>query len=139
VYLNAQQQLTGASANSRGLSVFFNWVEADHTTATITELLSLGMFYAGPFGARRQDTLGLAVGRTRVNPRVAEGQRLQNSTGASAPVPVQSAEYPVELFYNIQFTPWLSVSPLVQYVIHPGGTSGYPDVVVVGANIAVTF
>ena len=139
VYLNAQQQLTGAGANSPGLSVFFNWVEADHNTASITELLSLGMFYAGPLSARRQDTLGLAVGRTRVNPRVAEGQRLQNSTGTSAPVPVQDAEYPIELFYNIYFTPWLSVSPLVQCVIHPGGTNVHPDVVVVGANIAVTF
>ena len=139
VYLNAQQQLTGAGANSRGLSVFFNWVEADHNTATITELISLGMFYAGPFGARHQDTLGLAVGRTRVNPRVAEGQRLLNSTGTSALVPVQDAEYPVELFYNIHFTPWLSIAPLLQYVIHPGGTNVYPDVLVVGANIAVTF
>jgi hypothetical protein len=86
------------------------------------------MFYAGPFGARHQDTLGLAVGRTRVNPRVAEGQRLLNSTGTSAPVPVQDAEYPVELFYNIHFTPWLSFAPLLQYVIHPGGTNVYPDV-----------
>jgi porin len=67
------------------LSVFFNWVEADHNTATITELLSLGMFFAGPFSARRPDTLGLAVGRTRVNPRVAEGQRLQNSAGPARP------------------------------------------------------
>lgn len=139
VYLNAQQQLTGASANSRGLSVFFNWVEADHNTASITQLLSLGMFYAGPFGARPRDTLGLAVGRTQVNPRVAEGQRLQNGTATGPSVPVQDAEYPIELFYNIHFTPWLAISPLVQYIVHPGGTNAYPDVVVVGANIAITF
>jgi carbohydrate-selective porin OprB len=31
---------------------------------------------------------------------------------------VQDAEYPVELFYNINFTPRLAVSPAVQYVIH---------------------
>jgi porin len=74
-----------------------------------------------------------------VNPRVAEGQRLLNGTGVSPPVPVQDAEYPVELFYNINLTPWLSVAPLVQYVSRPGGTSGHPDVVVLGANIGVTF
>jgi porin len=138
-YLNAQQQLTGVSANSPGLSAFFNWVEADHNTATISELLSLGLLYTGPFSARPHDVVGFAVGRTRVNPRVAEGQQLQNSTGTSPPVPVQDAEYPIELFYNINFTPWLSVQPVVQYVGHPGGTNFYPSVVILGANIAITF
>jgi porin len=134
-YLNAQQQLTGSSAPARGLSVFLNWVEADHNTATVTELLSVGCLYAGPWRARPQDVLGLALGRTRVNPRVAEGQSLLNSPT----VPVQDAEYPVELFYNINFTPWLSIAPLVQYVSHPGGTSAYGDVWVVGANIGIIF
>jgi porin len=138
-YLNAQQQLTGVSANSRGLSAFFNWVEADHNTATISELLSLGLLYTGPFGARPHDVVGFAVGRTRVNPRVAEGQRLQNGSGTSAPIPVQDAEYPIELSYNINFTPWLSVQPVVQHISHPGGTNSYPSVVILGANIAITF
>jgi porin len=138
-YLNAQQQVTGTSANSRNLSVFFNWVEADHNTATITELLSIGLFYSGPLASRPQDTLGLALGRTKVNTRVADGQRLLNGTGISPPVPVQNAEYPIELFYNISFRPWLSVSPLIQYVSHPGGTSNYADVIVLGANIGITF
>lgn len=134
-YLNAQQQLTGSSANSTGLSIFFNWVEADRNTATVTELLSVGGFYAGPFRARPQDVLGFAAGRSRVNPRVAQGQVLENSPT----VPVQDAEYPFEIFYNINFTPWLSIAPLVQYVSHAGGTSAYADVWVLGANIAVTF
>lgn len=139
-YLNAQQQVTGSSPNSRNLSVFFNWVEADHNTATITQLLSIGVFYAGPLASRPQDVLGFALGRTKVNPRVADGQRLMNNVGTmGTPVPVQNAEYPIELFYNINFRPWLSVSPLIQYISHPGGTSAYSDVVVVGANIGITF
>jgi porin len=139
IYLNAQQQITGSSANSRNLSVFFNWVEADHNTSTITQLLSVGLFYTGPFGGRPQDVLGFAVGRTKVNTRVADGQRLLNGTGITPPVPVQNAEYPIELFYNINFRPWLSVAPLIQYVSHPGGTSAYADVIVLGANIGITF
>jgi porin len=138
-YLNAQQQLTGTSATSRNLSVFFNWVEADHNTAAVSELLSVGLFYTGPFVARPQDILGFAVGRTRVNPRIAEGQRLLNSTGVSPAVPVQGAEYPIELFYNFNIRRWLSLSPLLQYISHPGGSGAYADVVVLGANIAITF
>ena len=140
IYLNAQQQLTGHGANSRDLSVFFNWVEADHNTATVSELLSVGLFYTGPWRARPLDVLGFAVGRTRVNPRIAEGQRLTNSIGTLAkPVPVQNAEYPFELFYNFNIRPWLSVSPVVQYISHPGGVSAYSDVVILGANIGITF
>ena len=45
----------------------------------------------------------------------------------------------MELFYNVNFTPWLSIAPLVQYISHPGGTSAYADVWVVGANIGITF
>jgi porin len=139
VYLNGQQQVTGVDANARGLSVFVNWVEADHNTATVSELLSLGLFYAGPFSSRPQDILGFAAGRTRVNPRVAQGQRLLNSTGITPPVAVQNAEYPLELFYNVSLTHWLSVSPLIQYIARPGGTDLYTNVLIVGANIAVTF
>ena len=141
VYVNAQQQLTGHGANSRNLSVFFNWVEADHNTATVTELLSVGLFYTGVFRARPLDMFGFAVGRTQVNPRVAEGQRLINSSGGALakPVPVQNAEYPCEVFYNFNIRPWLSVSPVLQYISHPGGSSAYSDVVILGANIGVTF
>ncbi len=133
LYLNAQQQLTGAGPNSRGLSVFFNWVEADRDTATVRELLSVGLFYDGPFAARPQDVLGIAAGRTRVNPRIAQGQRLLGT------VPVQTCEYPFEIFYTLSLRPWLSIAPLVQYVGRPGGSGSYPDAVIVGANLAVTF
>jgi porin len=106
---------------------------------TAEQLLSLGLFYAGPFTGRPQDVLGFAVGRTLVNPRVAEGQQLQNSSATSPPVPVQNAEYPIELFYNFNIRPWLSVAPVLQYVGHPGGTNVYPTVVILGANLAITF
>jgi carbohydrate-selective porin OprB len=43
------------------------------------------------------------------------------------------------VYYNVTLTPWLSVSPLVQYIARPGGTNAYPEAVILGANIAVTF
>ena len=139
-YLNFQQQVTAEGSDaSRGLSVFANYVWADPDTATISQIFSLGLLYTGPFDARPQDVLGFAAGYTQVNPRVADGQKLQNQTGAGAPVPVQNAEYPFELFYNINATRWLSISPAIQYIYRPGGTSANPNVVVVGLNFGVTF
>jgi carbohydrate-selective porin OprB len=36
-------------------------------------------------------------------------------------------------------TSWLSVTPDIQYVIKPGGSSGIPNALVIGAQLAVTF
>ncbi len=139
-YVNIQQQVTATDGDSaRGLSVFFNYVGADENTATLSQLLSVGVFDVGGLPSRPRDVFGLAVGRTRVNPRVADGQQLQNAAGTLPPVPVQDAEYPVEVFYNCMLTTWLSVSPAVQYIIRPGGTEANHDVLVLGVNFGVTF
>jgi len=136
-YLNFQQQLTGDT--TRGLSLFFNLVQADPNTATLTQLLSVGLLYNGPFASRPKDVLGVAVGRTKVNPRVADGQSLHNSTGLTPPVAVQNAEYPFEIFYSFAATSWLTLGPALQYVYRPGGTSANPNVLVIGLNFGLTF
>jgi len=139
-YLNGQQQVTTVDGDvSRGLSVFLNYVHADPNTAQISQLFNVGFFFQGPFAKRPRDLVGFAVGWTRVSPRVADGQQLQNAQGTAPPVPVQNAEYPFEVFYNWNATRWLSLAPVVQWVHRPGGTSANPDVVVVGVNVGVTF
>jgi porin len=138
-YLNGQQQVTSVDGDvSRGLSLFVNYVHGDPNTATILELFSVGVFFQGPFASRARDVFGFAAGWTHVNPRVADGQELENSQGSAAPVPVQNAEYPFEVFYNCNVTRWLSVAPVLQYVHHPGGTDA-ADIVVVGVNFGITF
>lgn len=138
-YAMAQQQVTTVRGDaSRGLTLFANFVQADRNTATIDQLITLGLFYTGPFDARPQDDLGFAVGRTHVNNNVAQGQELQNANGLG-PVAVQSSEYPVELYYSINATKWLMLRPNIQYIYHPGGTSENANVVVLGLKAAVKF
>jgi porin len=139
-YLNLQQQLTVTGGNpSLGISLFVNYVHADPHTATLSQIVSLGVSVAGPFEQRPKDTLGLAAGWTLVNPSVAEGQRLLNAAGQDPPVPVQNAEVPFELFYNFVATPWLTLGPALQYIYRPGGTSANPNVVVIGLNVGLLF
>jgi porin len=138
-YAMLQQQVTAVDGNhSRGLSLFANFVQADRHTATIDQLITLGLFYTGPFNARPQDELGFAVGRTHVNSRVADGQALQNEVGLG-PVAVQGSEYPVELYYSLYATQWLTLRPNIQHIHHPGGTSQNTDVVVLGLKAEVRF
>lgn len=108
-------------------------------TATLSQTVSVGLLYAGPFAARPKDLLGFAAGWTKVNPRVADGQTLLNGAGATPPVAVQNAEYPFELFYSFVATPGLALGPALQYVYRPGGTSANPNVLVVGLNVGITF
>ena len=138
-YVVMQQQVTTRDGDpARGLTVFGNFVQADRNTATIDQVITVGVFYNGLFDARPQDQLGFAVGRTHVNSRVAQGQQLQNAAGLG-PVPVQNSEYPVELYYSINATRWLIVRPNVQYIHRPGGTSDNPNVVVLGLKASLSF
>jgi porin len=138
-YLMAQQQVTTVRGDAaRGLTLFANFVQADRNTATIDQLITVGLFYTGPFDARPQDDVGFAVGRTHVNNNVAQGQELQNANGLG-PVAVQTSEYPVELYYTYNATKWLMLRPNVQYIHHPGGTSENTNVVVLGLKASVTF
>lgn len=139
-YINFLQQLTRPDADdpSRGLSVFLNATIADRRTSTIDNQIALGLIYKGPFDARPKDEIGLAVGRTHVNGRVAKGQRLLNDAGLG-PVAVQDAEYAFELYYGLQATDWLMARPNIQYVHLPGGTSHNDDVVVIGLKTSIDF
>ena len=139
-YINFLQQLTRPDAGdpSRGLSVFLNATIADQRTSTIDNQIALGLIYKGPFDLRPKDEIGLAVGRTHVNDRVAKGQRLLNEAGLG-PVAVQNAEYAVELYYGLQATDWLMARPNIQYVHLPGGTRHNDDVVVLGLKTSIDF
>jgi porin len=112
------QQKRSASAKN---SLRLMWSAKILTKAEArANMLRLSPVLTGPFNARPQDVLGIAAGRTHVNPRLAEGQRLQNASTTNTPVPVQNSEYPFKIFYNFNVTRRLSISPA-------GGTRAYPN------------
>jgi porin len=127
-----QQQIT------RRLSVFGNIVQADPHTDLVDQMISIGLLYDGPFAARPDDRLGLAIGRDRVSGRVASAQRLLNAAGAG-PVPVQGYEYIAELNYQFQLWHGLALMPNVQYIRHPGGSNANRDATVFGLRTVVKF
>ena len=96
-----------------------------------------GLLYTGPFAARAKDMLGLAVGGTHVNSRIADVQRMQNALGT--PTAVQTTEYVTEIFYNVHVGGWLDVRPNFQYVLHPGGTSQNPNNLIFGVRVAINL
>jgi porin len=140
-YFNFLQHLTRplTGASKQGVSVFLNGIYADRWTSTLDSQIAAGVLYTGPFTSRPEDETGFAVGRTHVNNRVSEVERLQNAVGRTS-VGVQSAEYVGELFYKVQATPWLDLRPSIQYIHDPGGVAkNTNNNLIVGLRLSVNF
>jgi porin len=137
-YLSFEQQISGVASKS-GAQLFLNITQADRETSpSIDRQITFGLQYKGPFETRPTDVIGVAVGTTHVNSRVAAGERLLDEiTGRT--IPVQVSEYAAEIFYG--WTPWsfVTLRPNLQYVIHPGGSSAYENDIVIGLKTTVKF
>ncbi len=137
VYINIQQQLTGATKDGKaenGLSVFVNATQADRATSVTDNQVAAGLFYKGLVPAVPGDVLGIGVARTHVNGRVAEGQRLDPTRPS-----VQGSEYAAEVYYSIHPAEWLEMRPNIQFIHHPGGYAQADDVTVLGLKAALTL
>ena len=141
-YIQAVQQVSGVGVvdpktdwhGVRGISLFFNYLQADQATSTIDSQVTAGLFYAAPFEDRPKDHLGIAAGRTHYNNWAALAVALDVPGG-----PMPRAEYETELYYSYLAFPWLALRPDVQYVVHPGGYSDRSNAVVLGGRTVVTF
>jgi porin len=133
-YINLEQQLTygsGAQPNS-GLRSFFNVTQADRGSALVDRQIAMGAVYTGPFASRPMDDIGLALGATHVNSRIAQQQRPHAAW-------VQRSECTAEVYYTWQAAGWLQLRPNVQYVRHPSGLKVFDDVVIAGLKGNIAF
>jgi porin len=140
-YFMVQQQVSGSfkdglagPVTTHGLSVFFNFTQADRRTTRIDSQIATGLFFTGPLSARPSDDLGFAVGRNHVNSRASYAGILALPGLADV-----ASEYTSELYYSVHVRPWLTVRPNIQYIVHPGGFHDATDVVVLGTKSSIAF
>lgn len=140
-YVNFLQQVTHTgSPNARGggLALFLNATVGDRRTAVIDTQFAGGMIYTGPFAGRPNDDIGLAVGRTHVNNRVAWFETSQYLAG-SGPAPARSSEYAVEAYYTWRERGGLEIRPNIQYVTGTGGVRQGGAAFVLGLKTVANF
>ncbi len=126
-YLSLDQLVLKETADpddAQGLGLFARYGWADSDVNEIRCFWSVGLQYQGLMPGRDHDVLGFGV---------AQG-RLSRQAGFSA-----DHETALELYYNAWLTPWLSLSPSVQYIANPGGAVNVDDAVVVGLRAALVF
>jgi len=128
-YLSCDQLLikeNDASEDSQGLGAFFRYGYANGKRNDIVDFWSIGFQYQGLIDGRDDDVLGLGF---------AQGV-FSNSADITYTDDYESA---LELYYNAQVTPWLNISPSIQYVANPGGNKAVSDAVVLGVRAQMTF
>ncbi len=126
IYAMFQQMLyrDGGPGSQKGLTV---WGEASFSPtpskSTMPYFVGGGWSYQGLIPGRENDiaSMGAIYGTF------------------SGYIPQTTGEAVIEANYQINLTPWLSITPDFQYVIKPRGSSSIKNAVVLGAQMSVTF
>ncbi|HEY1858526.1 carbohydrate porin [Acidocella sp.] len=125
---------------ARTLNVFGRIMGAPSNQNLIAFSFNGGITLTAPFPHRDNDQVGIDFGLAKVSSRVAD---LDRDAGVTA----QGTEELIELTYQAQVKPWLTLQPDLQYIVNPG--AGIPDPnnlshnlsneLVVGVRSIVTF
>lgn len=91
-----------------------------------------GLTYKGLIPSRDQDTLGMAFAYAQL------GNSARNMLIDDGSIGV-GAEMVLEVTYQSQVTPWLTIQPDLQYIINPGGTRDLNNALVIGGQASVSF
>ena len=128
-YFSCDQMLVKENAdsgNNQGLGAFFRYGYAPSKRNDITNFWSAGFQYQGLLDSRDDDILGIGF---------AQGF-FSNTAASTYPADYESV---LEVYYNVQVTPWFNLSPFLQYVTNPGGSNTAKDAVVFGLRSQLTF
>jgi porin len=127
-YISCDQMLYKENTDiedNQGLGGFFRYGWADSKVNEITNFWSAGLQYQGLFEGRNEDVLGVGF---------AHGTFSDNATDY-----IEDYESALEVYYNAQLAPWLSLSPSIQYIANPGGAENIRDAVVLGLRVRMEF
>ena len=129
-YLSFDQMVYRESPEDKqGLGWFFRYGRRDDGDINrISNFWSTGLQYAGLIPGRDKDVVGLAVYSVHSSHRYRReiDSHFLRETG-------------YELYYRIQVTQWLQITPDLQYIATPGALSTTDDAVVMGLRARVTF
>ncbi len=134
-YLSFDQMVCKENSDpedGQGAGVFFRYGYADSKAYDINNFFSVGFQYQGLIDGRDDDVLGVGW---------AYGAMSDNSKTA------YTDEYEAvwEAYYNIAVSPWLNISPSIQYVQNPGArqdlgsTENNHDSIILGIRAQVVF
>lgn len=128
-YLSFDQMLYRENPDDlQGLGMFVRYGHRDGSTNQIEDFWSTGFQYEGLIPGRDDDLTGIGIYSAL------SGEEYRDNVD-----PEFKGETGVEFYYNIEITPWLHISPDVQYIHNPGGNVLADDSVVLGLRLRMTL
>jgi len=127
-YLSFDQMLrreNNEAEDTQGLGVFGRYGWASDRVNEVTNFWSAGIQYQGLIADRDDDVLALGF---------AQGVFSNQATNYT-----NDHETVCELYYSAKLSPWLAVSPSIQYIANPGGDQTASDAVVIGVRLQMSF
>jgi len=133
VYVSCDQMFykeNNKPEDSQGLGVFGRFGYANSDLNPIGNFWSIGVQYQGLFEGRDDDVaaIGFASGIFSDYDGAKDGGNY-----------TENHENVLEMYYNAQVTPWLNLSPSIQYISNTGGDKTIKDVVLFGLRAQMTF
>lgn len=129
LYLSFDQAVTKenrAEDDTQGLETFFRYGYAPSRTNDVTQFYSGGVQYEGLLCGRDEDVLALGYAHGAFS-------------DAASSTYTSDHESVVETYYSFVLTPWMIISPSIQYVFNPGGDEATDDAVIAGLRAHIAF
>jgi porin len=129
------------SSGKRGVIAFAQATINDKRTALIDSYFTAGVIVQGPFASRPMDNIAFGWVKANVNTRKLNAEYAVLAKAGDTGFALEPAEEDFELDYNFQVTPWLKLTPDVQYSLNPGAFSykRYQDAWIVAGQFLVSF
>ena len=126
LYYNFDQYLfTEADDPEQGVGVFGRFGYGGQPNI-FEQFYSLGVSGKGSIPTRDRDTWGVGYYHANISDHINPAFGLHSEQG-------------VEVYYNIEITPWCHLTPDLQVIVDPGGSSRHDVAVVYGLRMQVSF
>ena len=109
--------------DKQGIAIAGRYGRANGEVNKIAQFWALAVQYQGPIPTRDQDLLAFGVAQGIFGD---EYRRIK---------PRADRETVYELYYRIEVSPWLSISPDFQFITNTGGNAGDTDTFVAGLRV----
>lgn len=110
----------------QSLDTFLQYGYASGSISEVEQHIGFGLVVSNPLGARTEDVSGFGLTWVDFTDEPAAGFD-------------EPSELVIECFYKIQFNPFLSIKPDLQYVIDPGGNANLDNAFVPGLRVDASF
>ena len=129
-YANFNQSFYQNPANPhQSIGVFGRFGYSDGDVNLIEQHYSLGVSFDGMISFRPKDVFGI----------VGWYNSFSDDLTDTPAVDISDSSAGFEAYYRIQVTPWLQISPDIQYLIDPGLVEGNDDAVILGLRSLIHF